>query len=68
MEYSFGNNFPSEVAAMNTKLPTRPEMDARIALVLPADEKRKLFEIAAKKGTTVSAMLRAAASVAAQAA
>lgn len=54
---------------MNTKLPTRPEMDARIAVVLPADEKRKLFEVAAKKGTTVSAMLRAAvASVAAQAA
>ncbi len=45
---------------MNTKLPTRQEMDARIAVVLPAAEKRKLFELAARQNTTVSAMIRAA--------
>lgn len=60
VEYSFGNDLPSEVATMNTKLPTRQEMDARIAVVLPAAEKRKLFELAARQNTTVSAMIRAA--------
>lgn len=52
---------------MNSKFPTRARMDERIALVLPSDEKRKLFEIAAERGTTVSAMVRdAVASYAAQ--
>jgi len=54
---------------MNTKLPTRSRMDDRIEVVIPAADKRRLFEIAAKKNTTVSAMIRTAvAQVAAQAA
>jgi hypothetical protein len=51
---------------MNTKLPTRRKMDDRIAVVLPADEKRRLFETAAARNTTVSQMIRnALASIAA---
>ena len=57
-----------KAVVMRTKLPTRPKMDERIALVLPADEKRRLFEAAARKNTTVSAMLRAAVAHVAQAA
>lgn len=49
-----------ELTAMNTKFPTRARMDERLVLALPVDEKRKLFEVAAKRGTTVSAMVRAA--------
>lgn len=54
---------------MNTKQPVRPKMDERIHLALPADEKRKLFEIAAARRLPVSEIVRRGiALVAAQAA
>lgn len=54
---------------MNTKQPVRPKMDELLKVAIPADQKRRLFEIAARKNTTVSEMVRAAISeVATQAA
>lgn len=43
---------------MNTKLPVRPTMDARLTLKLPADEKQALFEAAAKRRLPVSELIR----------
>lgn len=43
---------------MNTKLPVRPTMDERITVKLPADEKRAVFEAAAKRRLPVSELIR----------
>ena len=43
---------------MNTNLPSRPKMDVRIECVLPADEKRRLFELAAARRVPVSQLIR----------
>lgn len=43
---------------MNTKLPTRPKMDARINVVLPEDEKQTLFEVAKMRRLPVSEIVR----------
>ena len=45
---------------MNTQLPTRPHLDERIQLALTAGDKRRVFEVAAARGLTVSELLRAA--------
>ena len=45
---------------MNTQLPTRPHLDERIQLALTAGEKRRVFEVAAARGVTVSELLRGA--------
>ena len=44
---------------MNTKMPVRPKMDARLQVVIPADEKQKLFEVAAARRVSVSEIIRA---------
>jgi len=45
---------------MNTTLPTRPKMDDRLFVNIPADQKRRLFEIAASRGVTTAEMIREA--------
>lgn len=45
---------------MNSKLPVRKKMDDRVALVLPSDEKLRLFKAAAARGVTVSQLIRTA--------
>jgi hypothetical protein len=51
---------------MTTKQPTRPKMNDRLAVAMSPDEKRRLFETAAARNTTVSQMIRSAlASIAA---
>ena len=45
---------------MNTKLPVRPTLDERVVISLPASDKRRLFEVAAKSNMTVSEMVRRA--------
>lgn len=51
---------------MNTKLPTRPKMDARINVVLPEDEKLKLFEVAKQRRLPVSEVVRRGIALVAQ--
>lgn len=46
---------------MNTKLPVRPKFDTRLSLVIAEDEKRELFEAAAKRNMTASELIREAA-------
>ena len=45
---------------MNTKLPTRPKMEARLNVVLPADEKQALFAVAKERRLPVSEVVRRA--------
>lgn len=45
---------------MNTKLPTRPPHDERITVPLTAEDKRRIFETAAARGTTASDLMRRA--------
>ena len=46
---------------MRTKLATQPKMDERMSVALPADEKARLFDLAARRNTTPSQLLREAA-------
>jgi hypothetical protein len=43
-----------------SELPTRPPLDARLKVALAADEKARLFEVAAERRVTVSEIVRAA--------
>lgn len=46
---------------MNSKFyPERPAFDERIVLVIPAADKRKAFEAAAREGLSVSQFVRRA--------
>lgn len=45
---------------MKTQLPTRKSMDERLQIALPADQKLKAFEMAAKEGVSVSQLVRRA--------
>jgi hypothetical protein len=44
----------------NSPLPTRPLLDMRVQIALSAEDKRTLFEVAAKRRLTVSDFIRAA--------
>lgn len=45
---------------MSTNLPLRAQMDDRIQVVLPKEQKRRAFEIAAREGVSVCHLIRSA--------
>jgi hypothetical protein len=49
---------------MQTTLPLRPKLNERIKVALAAGEKRRIFEIAASRGTTASEFIRHAIALA----
>lgn len=45
---------------MNTTLPLRQQMNDRLQIALPSDQKRRAFEIAASQGVSVGQLIRSA--------
>jgi len=45
---------------MNTILPVRQQMNDRLQIALPSEQKRRAFEVAAREGVSVGQLIRSA--------
>lgn len=45
---------------MNTNLPLRPQMNERLQIAIPTEQKRRAFEVAAREGVSVGQLIRSA--------
>lgn len=45
---------------MNTNLPLRPQMNERLQIAIPTEQKQRAFEIAAREDVSVGQLIRSA--------